>query len=104
MWWLDVLENEMKQTISLKHNTNEVTMFCDASSPPPILASVLVTKSSVQFCVLQCPDWLFSKLETGNDDRIMALEPLAIIIGLGTFKQDCKHSVVRIWTGKTSGK
>ena len=103
-WWLEVFENNLTQSISMKHRTNQVSMFCDASGSPPIIAAVLFSKSSVQYCVMDCPLWLAQKLEDRNDNQIMAYEMVAIIMGLETFKAECRNSVVKIWTDNIGGE
>ena len=104
IWWLDVFENNLKQSISLKHRANEVSMFCDASGSPPILSAVLFTKTRVQYCVLHCPDWILQKLESRNDSQIMAYEIMAIMMGLESFKHECQSSIVKAWTDNTAGE
>ena len=103
-WWLNVFENKLTQSISLKHKVKQVNMFCDASSSPPVLAAVVFSKTSVRYCVQRCPDWVSLKLESRADDQIMAYEIMAILMGIETFKDECCNSVVKVWTDNTGGE
>ena len=88
-WWLEVFENKLTQSVSLKHKLKHVDIFCDASSSPPVLAAVVFSKTCVRYCVEDCPVWVFQKLENRDDDQIMAYEIMAILMAIESFREEC---------------
>ena len=103
-WWIEVFKLDLTQSISLKHRSKATTMFCDASSSPPIVAAVLFHNDEVSYCVSRVPDDVVKLFDARSDNQIMALELYAILTGICSFRKHIANKTVRIWTDNVGGE
>ena len=103
-WWLEVFQKNLVQNISLKHKSKSTTMFCDASSSPPMIAAVLFEEGKIFYCEAHVPEAILNKPLARNDDQIMALELYTILFGLGNFNSKVANSNLTILTDNAGGE
>ena len=97
-WWIEILKAKWSESRRLNTRTEVVELFCDASSTPPHVAAVLLKKGRLSYTDMPVPQELMDRLPIRKDKQIMALEILAIALGLSTFHGEVAGAVLRIWT------
>ena len=98
-WWRNVLGLDIVEEHSWTPPSSDVVhLFVDARGQPPHCAAVLFANGQIQYTAGAPPKSLLDKLVRRCDEQIMALEILAITIGLATFAGDLCGRKVVVWS------
>ena len=97
-WWRVVLMDRTSEATVIGHRPEVFDLFCDARGTPPRLAAVLLgPQGDLQYTdVPPCPGVLDQFVV--RDTQIIALELLAVLLGLSTFGVQLAGKYVRVWT------
>jgi hypothetical protein len=108
-WWSHALRTPLYHFHRFEQRaTRVVDLCCDAAGEPQRLAAVLVDGATTVYTDL-APSTseqaqLRRNLVQRKDSQIVALELLAIVLGLTTFEDRLKHAIVRVWTDNGGGE
>ena len=103
-WWRTFLKNPIKRTHNHKHEPSCVHLFTDARGTPPRLAAVIEDNGSIFYTDIAAPKKLMKTLVPRRDAQIMALEMMAVYLGLKTFASRLEGKCVHVWIDNTSGE
>ena len=110
-WWLHVLTLNLHQERAWSRPTPDgaaddpFVLLADARSTPPRVAAILVSPTGeIEFCELVPSAQLLSCFKVRNDGAIMALELLAVAVGVCTFADRIANKKVRILSDNTGAE
>ena len=96
-WWLDALRLNIVETRFWGEEFRpSAHLFCDASGAGARMGAVLFIDGQWRWTSLVAPPAILASFQRREDNQIMALELLAISLGLGTFEQELRgrHIIV----------
>ena len=105
-WWRHVLDEDLHETRRwapdpLRH----AVLLVDARSTPPRVAAVLILPDgSIRFCDLEPDPAVLSQFRRREDGAILALEILAIALGISTFAPLLHGLSVRVFSDNTGAE
>ena len=91
-WWHHVLKMRTLQEVNLATERKVLDLFTDAASDPAVMSAVLFINHEVFYTTWEADDEFRSKLDKRKDKQIMALEMMAVLIGLATFRDKCQNT------------
>ena len=104
-WWELALELPLQQQVPVRPDGREVVeLFCDARGTPPRIGAVLVDRAEMTYTDWEPPLEVVQALHGRKDEQIMAMELIAIVVGLATFMERCRGRCIRVWTDNAGGE
>ena len=104
-WWIEVLQRRVTQTVPVSGHADTAELFCDASGGEKAgMAAVLFMDGQIWYTHQAPCHRIRAILQARNDQQIMALELLAIVLGVCTFSSLLQGRRVRIWCDNVGGE
>ena len=104
-WWLRILSLHLVELVELVPGPREcVDLFCDAQGSPPRVGVVCCVRDQILFTSSLIPPEVFKQLVDRRDEQIMALELIAITVGIATFADHLRGRAVRLWCDNAGGE
>ena len=105
-WWMHVLDYDLHQERPWREAVGDhATLIVDARSTPPRLAAVFIPPAGeVQFCDMAPGEKALRHFCQRGDGGILALELLAIALGLSTFAEQLAGGTVVVFSDNTGAE
>ena len=104
-WWLHILSLDLGEEHSWEAPTSPpLHLFVDARGSPFRCAAVLFTQNGCMYTDGKPSNAIVSNLQQRHDDQIMAMEALAIALGLSTFAPELHKRKVIVYSDNTAAE
>ena len=104
-WWVTVLQaNLVEARPWVFPQTLPLHLFCDARGSPPHLAAVLFIGDKCKYVHMEPSEEIMSSFRRRKDNQIMALELLAISVGLCSFENDLRDRRIVVHCDNTGSE
>lgn len=104
-WWEHTLQNARCEIVHLRAPALPVVdVFTDASGKPPCAAAVMHDQGRFAYTVSHPSGGTLAEFQERSDDQIMALELLAVVLALASFKAALVGRNVRLWIDNQGGQ
>lgn len=105
-WWHDVLAEDLHEARPWAREPDQhAVLLVDARSTPPRIAAVLILPTGeVRYCDMAPSESILQQFKARSDGKILALEILAIALGLSTFASLLRGLTVRIFSDNTGAE
>ena len=104
VWWEAFLVSPIKKKVLFAPPCRCIHIFTDARSTPPRLSAVAQLDGKTVYTDLAPAASLLALLKPRADQQIMALEILAVILGLQTIGPLVVDACVHVWVDNTAGE